>query len=133
MYNSTLPKGFHLEGSLGKGGAAAAAKELCPCQGNVTALNRPQSLHGVSPGHSEQPLTASREDCPPLRGFSVITQASLCLSLPGRHHSLFVTEILAPTNTPGTAQVSSQLMLQQGRCFPPNTPERSWSPWKCEG
>lgn len=69
-----------------------------------------QSLHGVSPGHSQEPLIAFPEDSPPLRDISVITQASL--SPLGSHHSLLVTE--APSNTPRTARVSFQLMLLQG-------------------
>lgn len=125
IHNSPLPKGFHLQGSLGKGVAAAAAEELPPGQGNVTAPDRPQSRRRVSPGHGEEPLTACHEASPPLRDISAITQASLCLSAPGSHHSLFVTEILAPADTPGTARASFQLMLQRGHCFPLNTPGRS--------
>lgn len=102
-----------------KGAAAPAAEELRPCQGSVTAPSRPRPLRGVSPGHSEEPLAAFRGDSPPLRGISVITQASFCLTAPGSHHSLFVT------NTPGTARVSSQLMLLQGHCFPLNSPRGS--------
>lgn len=125
IHNSPLLKGFHLQGSLGKGVAAAAAEELPPGQGNVTAPGRPQSRRRVSPGHGEEPLTACHEASPPLRDISAITQASLCLSAPGSHHSLFVTEILAPADTPGTARASFQLMLQRGHCFPLNTPGRS--------